>query len=99
MRVRSSQFVFLLLLACAVQVREDRALRLVAAHTLSASRLREVAVAASRQAATLPLEVSQPAQIIKLDAHSAAAEQTAWTMPQPALASTAVHSFTGLLRA
>ena len=99
MRVRSSQFVFLLLLACSVQLREDRALRLMAAQTLNASQLREVSVAASRQAEALPLAATQTVRKLSLDAHSAAAEQTPWMMPQPALASTAVHSFTGLLRA
>jgi hypothetical protein len=95
MRLRSSQFVFLILLACTVQVHQDHALRLMSSQTLAAVQQRE-AGAAKSLSATLPID--RPAVRSILGAHAVGVERTPWLMPHPASASAAVAVFTGLLR-
>ena len=103
MRLRSSQFVFLLLLVCSVQSREDYALRLVAgvvsgrsSHDLQS---REIDAVSAQRSLTASLPGDLPPFETRLDAASLAAESTPWTMPHPALGSAAVSSFTSFRRA
>lgn len=99
MRLRSSQFVMLLLLACSVQVGEGYALRWMAGERLHAVSLPDVRATAS----TGHRETDAETQFCRLgpvpNPREAAAERTAWAMPHPASASAAVASFTGLMRA
>jgi hypothetical protein len=100
MRLRSSQFVFLLLLACSVQIREEHALRLVSSAisgpALSAAHLREVA---AHRGPALALTIDRALQPFALPAAQVAVVSAARPMPQPAAASAAIASHTGLLRA
>jgi hypothetical protein len=97
MRLHSSQFVFLLLLACSLQVREDRALRMMATQTRAAVQLGEAALA---NAGVSQRRAGERVAITTgLDARELSTERTVWTMPHPAAASASVNSFTGMLRA
>ena len=97
MRLRSSQFVMLLLLACSVQVGEAYAFRLMAGHVLHAAApaLNTRTVSAPK---SIPV-VDQSRITLSLSPEARTAERTPWSMPHPASASAAVASFTGLLRA
>lgn len=97
MRLRSSQFVFLLLLACSVQLGETPGLRLMARSSLTLAEFHEIAAANNAPHQALP--VDRHAKVISLDPQAVALERTPWRMPHPASASTAIVSFTGLLRA
>ncbi len=103
MRLRSSKFVFLLLLVCSVQTREEFALHLigssVAKRAGTEAQHREAGSADLRRSlpASPPVDASTPET--RLDAASRAAHRTPWSMRRPALASAAISSFTGFLRA
>jgi hypothetical protein len=102
MRLRSSQFVFLMLLVCSVQIRQEYALQLItdaiSGRTASPSQTGEVAARSAKPSHSL---ASQPREhiAVRLAPAARAAHRTAWTMPHPASASSAVASFTGFLRA
>ena len=103
MRLRSTQFVFLMLVLCSVQIRQEYALQLMA----DAIAGRCEAPAHERKASAKVAELSHALTALAIPAHpsqslaprSIAAERIAWTMPHPASASTAVASHTSLIRA
>jgi hypothetical protein len=103
MRLRSSQFVFLMLLVCSVQVREEYALHMmtgvVSGRIAGATHLRETAAAYAKPDHLLRRLIQSPAQPTQLDSASAAAHRAPWTMRNPALEATALVSFTSFLRA
>lgn len=103
MRFRSPQFVFLLLLICAVQNRDAYTLHVVAdavsGRSSSRSELRAVeSVALDRKSNASPRTALPPPET-GLDAASLASHSTPWPMRRPALQSSAVSSFTSFLRA
>ncbi len=99
MRLRSSQFVFLLLLVCSLQIREDHAARLIA----DAVAGRTILPAQAAEAASSPVEpierLARPMPALALPPQALAAHRIAWTVRPPALESAAVISFSGFLRA
>ena len=103
MRLRSPHFVFLLLLVCSVQHREEYALHLVSgAHAGPAStdqqhRAVDPADAPWNRPSIPPPDPRTPET--RLDPAALRAHSTPWAMRRPALASAAVSSFTGFLRA
>ena len=103
MRLRSSQFVFLLLLVCSVQTRESFALHLMAGAAFEPASTEmqpcETQSTTARQNLPAGSPTVRPVPERHLDAASVAAEKTPWSMRRPALASAAVSSFTGFLRA
>lgn len=102
MRLRSSHLVFLMLLVCSVQIRQEYALQLItdaiSGRTSAPSQTREVAAKSIKPAHPLTSQPRDHASAT-LPPAARAAHRAAWTMPYPASASTAVASFTGLLRA
>jgi len=102
MRLRSSQFVFLLLLVCSVQTREEYALHLVtdaaAIRSRSLQQQRQTDSAGERHRSPTSSDLELPAPQTRLDPSSLAATTTPWSMRRPALQSAAVSSFTGFLR-
>jgi hypothetical protein len=101
MRLRSSQFVFLLLLVCSLQIREDYASQLLAQAVAGESSVSPAMQAsAPGERSTLPsADRIRPATTIHLTASSLAAHRTVWTVRRPASHAAAVVSFTGFLRA
>jgi hypothetical protein len=103
MRLRSSQFVFLLLLVCSVQIREEYASQLmadaIAGRTTLASQRNEASTAPAEPIDRLNLHRARPAQTLRLDPSALAAHRVAWTVRRPLRESAAVVSFTGFLRA
>jgi hypothetical protein len=103
MRLRSSQFVFLLLLVCSVQIREEYASNLLAdaisGHATLSAQHRESAAAGAEPGDRLKLHLVRSAQTIRLSASGVAARRVAWSMTRPALATTATVSHTSFLRA
>jgi hypothetical protein len=103
MRLRSSQFVFLLLLACSVNLGDDCVAHLlagsVASPILGTSELREFSAPApsQRKAATASNLRQVPAT--SLDPAARAAHRVVWSMRRPASHSAAIISYTGFLRA
>ena len=99
MRLRSTQFVFLMLVLCSVQIRQEYALQLmadvIAGHCEAPAQERKTATQVAKPTHA-PL-AARPS--LSLAPQSIAAERTAWTMPHPASASAAISSHTGLLRA
>ena len=102
MRLRSSKFVFLLLLACSLQTAEEHALRfvtgIVSGRASDASQQRAMASAVRGHDPSPLMHFEQRTRQIRLDAASRAAQNTPWSMRRPALESTAIVSFTGFLR-
>ena len=102
MRLRSSHLVLLMLLVCSVQIRQEYAVQLIAdaisGRTASASQAREVAAKSGKQTHTLAAQQRDKASAT-LPPAARAAHRATWTMTYPSSASTAVASFTGLLRA
>ena len=103
MRLRSSQFVFLLLLVCSVQIREEYASQLmadaVAGRATFASQRNEASTAPAEPIDRLNLHRSRPAQTLSLAPAARAAHRVAWTVRRALRESAAVVSFTGFLRA
>ena len=103
MRLRSSQFVFLMLLVCSVQIRQEYALQLmadaIAGRTNAASQQRETPSKAVKASGHSALPEGDPQEALRLAPAAQAAHRVSWTMRRPASDSTAVVSFTGLLRA
>lgn len=101
MRHRSSQFVFLLLLICSLQVGDSYAMN------LAANAVFGNVGAAQRETTRIPRSNATPhpertlcnPASLSLDSASRAAHRTPWPMAQPALQATATASNTGLLRA
>ncbi len=102
MRLRSSHIVLLMLLACSVQIRQVYAVQLIAdaisGRSVTASQSREVAAKSAKQYHPLASRQHDKTSAALTQA-ARAAHRAIWTMPYPASASTAVASFTGLLRA
>ena len=103
MRLRSSQFVFLMLLICSVQVREEYAWRrtegAVSSRAAGIAQSRPAAASSAEQINRLFLTLQRLAPCMSLDAASQDLPRTAWTMPSPARESAAIASFTSFLRA
>ena len=103
MRLRSSQFVFLLLLVCSVQIREEYASNLmadaIAGRATLAAQHREAASAPAEPSDGLNLHLARPAQAIRLSPAAVAAHRAVWSMARPALSTTATISHTSFLRA
>jgi hypothetical protein len=103
MRLRSSQFVFLMLLICSVQVREEYAWHLrdgaVSSRASSPAQQREAAARSARQLNRLCLELERLSPAMSLSAAAMEAHRTVWTMPRPARESAAIVSHTSFLRA
>ncbi len=103
MRLRSSQFVFLLLLVCSVQGRDGYALHLTADAVSGPTSTELRHDKTTSVAAPLSFPASRPAKLpppeTRLDAASLAAHSAPWSMRCPALESAAVSSFTGFRRA
>ena len=102
MRLRSSHLVLLMLLVCSVQIRQEYAVQLLAdaisGRTATSSQVREVAAKSAKQTHSLTSQQRDKASAT-LSPAALAAHRAIWTMRYPASASTAVASFTGLLRA
>ncbi len=103
MRLRSSHFVFGLLLLCSVQFQQECTLHLLAgtiSHWTTATRQHPVV---SRASAKNPIRRESSHGIVLeamcLDSASAAAHRAPWPMARPALSATMVGVHTGLLRA
>ena len=107
MRLRSSQFVFLLLLACSAQIHDVYASQLLAQAIDGAMQSQSIAVGAARtDASSIASRLSRPAprltrsgSAFNLDPASLASHRVAWTVRRPARDSAAIISFTGFLRA
>jgi hypothetical protein len=103
MRLRSSQFVFLLLLACSVNLGEECAMHLlassVASPILGTANLRESSAQAPSHTSTVAPSAVRLLPATALDPAARAAQTIPWTMPHPASASAAIISYTGFLRA
>jgi hypothetical protein len=102
MRLRSSQFVFLLLLACCVQVGDDCASQILSAAVYGqtpASTVRREAPASFVSGRQPGDTRAASSNTLALDSAALASHRTAWTVRRPALDSAAVSSFTGFLRA
>ena len=102
MRLRSSQFVFLLLIACSVQIREERALRWIEQAISGGSTRtfvqREAAADEVRPNSSAEQVASRLAPLGLLPS-ALAVRREPWAMPHPASASAAVVACTGLFRA
>jgi len=102
MRHRSSQFVFMLLLICSLQVGDGYAMNLAASAVFgyagSGSQY-EDARNIRTNVTPQPELTLRNAESLSLDAASRAAHRTPWPMAQPALQATATASNTALLRA
>ena len=102
MRLRSSQFVFLLLIACSVQIRQEHALRWVEQAISGGSTRtfvpRESAADATRCKSSAEQSVYRLAPLDLLPA-ALAARREPWTMRHPASDSASVATCTGLFRA
>ena len=103
MRLRSSQFVFLMLLICSVQVREEYARSLrddaPSSRPAASSHHREEVAESARPLTPLNVHFERRNTTKSQDAAAQKASRTPWTMPPPALGSAALVSFTGFLRA
>ena len=102
MRLRSSQFVFLMLLLCSVQIRQEYALQLItdaiSGHSDAPAPQREVIRNPGQAFLPSASVVSDRQGSLGLPPQAIAAESVNWAMPHPAFASAAVSSYTGLLR-
>jgi hypothetical protein len=103
MRRRSSHLVFLVLLACSVQLRDDFTLQLANGHAYrrssSASQRHGAAALPANQVVAHTGNASHLAIPTRLDPAGWTAHRTVWTMPRPAHAAAAINHHTGLLRA
>ncbi len=103
MRLRSSQFVFLMLLVCSVQIREEYALNLMAGvvsgRAAGGSQLREVTSISAKSDELLNASTESAARPTQLDSSALAAHRIPWSMRSPALEASELASFTGFLRA
>jgi hypothetical protein len=102
MRLRSSQLVFLMLLVCSVQIRQEYALQLMA-DAISGRSVNTAQQNETRTASAAPRNKAvphgSPLESLILPADAVASTRTPWAMPHPASASTAVASHTSLIRA
>lgn len=101
MRLRSSQFVFLLLLLCSVQSAELSGPHLTGASSMrqAAREQRETRSAIARPRPSANQAVDPQLSEPRLDSAAKAALRRPWPMRRPALASATVSAVTGLLRA
>lgn len=97
MRLRSSHFVFVLLLLCSVQIRDERTLLLLAGHpaTRAGASTQRAEAAAAHQTAHHRATARLAAPVV-LDTPSRANPRP---MPHPALQAAAIAVHTSLLRA
>ncbi len=102
MRLRSSQFVFLMLLICSVQVREEYVWNLREGSVSSraaATSQREASSESSRERNRLCVELERLNPAMGLSAAAQDVHRTVWTMANPARESAAIVSHTSFLRA
>ncbi len=101
MRLRSSQFVVLLLIACSVQIREERALRWMEQAVSRSSVLALVPRSVTAIAGNAALSAGRTAFFrtpLQLVSAALAARREPWDMRPPASDSTSVAAHTSLLR-
>ncbi len=98
MRLRSSKFVVLLLLACCVQLVDDSALRLFAAPGLRSAQRVNLAVTPPGAGSTLRTTLRFRPAVAALHPTARALTEIAWTMRRPAADSAALMQHTGFLR-
>jgi hypothetical protein len=103
MRRRSSHLVFLVMLACSVQLSEDFTLQLangqVYRRATAAPQRHGIAALPAHQSVAQAGTDTHLAMPTRLDPAGWTAHRTVWTMPRPASAAAAVSYYTGLLRA
>jgi hypothetical protein len=103
MRLRSSHLVFLVLLLCSVQLREDFTLQFVegaiAGRSGTSAQRHDTASAAQRHLVPHPAFHPRIQVVTTLDAAARTAHQAAWPVPQPARAAAEVTTRTSLRRA
>ena len=99
MRVRSPQIVFLLLLLCSVQLRQDYAVQLGTRAVAGKAQVRSTAASSAPPVAIYAAEPVALQVALRLTPASLAVHRTAWTMAAPALDAAALASYTGFLRA
>jgi len=103
MRLRSSQFVFLLLLVCSAQIHGDCASQLLCdamqAQSAAVSTSSDDSSAIASPLGRLTADFTRSSATLRLDPASLAAHRIPWTMRRPASHSAAITSFTGFLRA
>jgi hypothetical protein len=103
MRRRSSHLVFLVLLACSIQLRDDFTLQLVNGEVIrrssSASQRHGIAALPSSEVTAHTGITDRLTMPTRLDSAGWTAHRTVWTMRRPASAAAAVSNHTSLLRA
>ena len=101
MRLRSSQFVFLLLIACSVQIQEEHALGWMQQTVAGSSTRNAIPRDAMASAAPSAFHSAKPVvrrALCDLPPATLALRRKPWTMTPPAMDSAAVLVHTGLLR-
>jgi hypothetical protein len=103
MRLRSSHFVFVVVLLCSVQIRDNFTLQLVngevSRRSNGASQRHGIAALPTSEAGPHTGSTSHLAVPTRLDPAGWTAYRVAWAMPLPASAAAAVSNHTSLLRA
>jgi hypothetical protein len=103
MRLRSSHFVFLVLLLCSVQLRDGLALQVVEGaisdRSGSASQRHEASAIRARHLGPADLAGSRVDPGTTLEAASLKAHRAPWPMRQPDREAAAISSYTGFIRA
>jgi hypothetical protein len=103
MRLRSSHFVFVVVLLCSVQLKDDFTLQLVngeiSRRSNGASQRRGITALPAGEAVALGGSTGHIAVPTRLDSAGWTAYRVVWTMRRPAHAATAVSNHTSLLRA
>jgi hypothetical protein len=103
MRLRSSHFVFVVVLLCSVQVRDTFSLQLVngevSRRTNGASQRHGITALPATEAGPHGDSITRLAVPTRLNPAGWTAYRVAWTMRRPAHAAAAVSNHTSLLRA
>jgi len=103
MRLRSSHLVFMVLLLCSVQLRDDFTLQLVnegiSRRPNGASQRKNAAATPVQQIVPHAGNTSHLILATRLDSAKWTAHRAVWTMRRPASAATAISHHTSLLRA
>jgi hypothetical protein len=103
MRLRSSHFVFVVVLLCSVQIRDNFTLQLVngevSRRSSGASQRHGITALPASAAVTHGGSTTRLTVPTRLDPAGWTAYRVAWTMPLPAHAAAAVSNHTSLLRA
>ena len=103
MRLRSSHFVFVVVLLCSVQLKDNFTLQLVngevSRRSSAASQRRGITALPAGEAGPHGDSTGRLAIPTRLKPAGRTASRVAWTMPLPAHAAAAVSNHTSLLRA